>query len=197
MAVGHTGVVDPARSAHGGIGATAPPAAPADWLLEHRRLLEAQPKGRALDIASGRGRNAIYLAELGFEVDAVDIDPEALHYLRRLADDRGLPVRAIEADLTRASLPGGRYDVVIDFNYLDRALFRATAELLAPGGLLVFETFTREHVDVVGQRMNERYVLEPNELLRAFADLRVLHYREAILGGKSPRAVASLVARKA
>jgi len=169
---------------------------PAGWLLEQRALLEGQPKGRALDVACGRGRNSVLLAELGFEVDAVDVDPDAVAEVRRIAEDRGLRIDAIEADVTLAPLPRPPYEVVIDFNYLERGIFGRVAEALAPGGLLVFETFIREHVEVLGRRMNERYLLGPNELLHAFPGLRVLRYREGIVPGPPPRAVASLVGRK-
>jgi len=170
---------------------------PTEWLVEQRPLLEAQPHGRALDLACGRGRNALFLAELGFEVDAVDIDPEALAELRRDAEARSLTLTTVQADLTAAPLPRPPYEVILDVNYLERTLFATMADALAPGGLLVFETFLREHVEVLGRRMNECYLLEPNELLRAFAGLRVLRYREAILAEDPPRAVASLVARRA
>jgi hypothetical protein len=60
---------------------------------------------------------------------------------------------------------------------------------------VLYETFTRDHVEVVGGRMPERFLLEHNELLGAFDSLRVLHYREAVIGTERRRAVASLVAR--
>src|SRR5437763_2642105 len=65
---------------------------PAPWLVEHQELIEKEPRGRALDIACGGGRNALFLAELGFEVDALDISDVAIERVRRLAAGRGLPI---------------------------------------------------------------------------------------------------------
>jgi len=144
-------------------------------------------------VACGRGRNAHFLAELGFEVDAIDVDQAAVDELRRT----GGAITAIAADVTLTRFPREPYDVIVNVNFLARSILSRLSAALAADGLLVFETFTRDHVDVLGQRMNRSYLLEPNELLRAFADLRVLHYREAVLDGERPRAVAGLVARNA
>lgn len=100
------------------------------------------------------------------------------------------------ADVTTTAPPDPPYEVVVNMNFLERSLFGTLSDALAPGGLLVFETFTRDHVDVLGRRMPAAYLLEPNELLRAFGDLRVLRYREAVVDGEPARAVASLVARR-
>ncbi len=169
--------------------------APSDWLVEHRPLLAAQPKGRALDLACGRGRHALLLAELGFEVDALDVSDVAVEAARRSARERGARVNVGRVDLRDAPFPTPPYEVVVSTYYLERSLFARMREALAPGGLLVFETFTRDHVEVLGREMPERALLGHNELLRAFADLRVLRYREANVGTGRTRAVASLVAR--
>jgi len=156
---------------------------PARWLVQHRRLLATRAPGRALDVACGRGRNARLLAELGFEVDAIDVSDVALGSLA------GVPrIHPVRADLSEgaAALPHASYDVVVDFFYLERALLEPLARSLAPGGLLLFETFLR-HDD-----MNPRFTLAPNELLHAFPALRVLAYRET----DPPRPLASLVARR-
>ena len=171
--------------------------APSAWVLEHRALLEERAPGRALDLACGGGRHAVWLAERGFSVDAVDISDVAIERLRARAAAAGLPVRALRADLEADPLPPGPYDVVVDVNYLQRSLLGPIADALAPGGLLVCETFTRDHTEVLGASLDPAYTLGPNELLRAFAGLRVLHYREGIVEEGRRRAVASLVARRA
>ncbi|MDQ3609499.1 MAG: methyltransferase domain-containing protein [Actinomycetota bacterium] len=158
---------------------------PSAWLVEHRELLAAQPSGRALDVACGRGRNALELARLGFTVDAVDCDRDALAEVDERAAAEGLAVQAIERDLERdPRLPHPPYRVIVNVNFLQRTLAGPLAAALAPDGLLVFETFTR----ACTRPMRSEYLLEPNELLRAFAGLTVLHYREG--------PVAGLVARR-
>lgn len=156
---------------------------PAPWLAEHRELLAAlvgAGRPRALDVACGRGRNAAFLADLGFAVDAVDRDPWALAHVRERAPAVTTVHQDLEAD---PRLPRPPYAVIVCTRYLQRSLFAPMGDGLAPGGLLVLETFTRDHVDVDGHRMNPAYLLERNELLHAFPALRVLHYREGALAG--------------
>lgn len=173
--------------------------APREWLVEHEALVDELPKGRALDVACGRGREALWLAERGFMVDAVDVADVAVDAVGAAARERALPVQAWRVDLVEAPGPFPRepYDIVVDFYFLERSLFPRMAAALAPGGLLVVETFTRDHVEVLGHDMPARFLLDHNELLAAFPGLRVLHYREMIIGGSDrPRAVASIVARR-
>ena len=168
------------------------------WLVEHRDLLAQQLGGRALDVACGAGREAAYLAELGFTVDAVDVSDVAIARVRRRAAQRALDITATRMDLLHpeTGFPRPPYDAICCFYFLQRPLFAQIAEVLAPGGLLVYETFTRDHVEVVGAQMPERFLLDHNELLHAFGGLRVLHFREAVIGTQCRRAVASLVARR-
>jgi SAM-dependent methyltransferase len=169
---------------------------PSAWLADHRALLEAQPRGRALDIACGMGRNALFLAGLGFRVDAVDVSDVAVEATGARASERGAAVRALRADVRTDPFPAPPYEVILNLNFLERVLFDPIAQALAPGGLLVFETFGRLQRDVPGGTLDERLTLAPNELLRAFTGLRVLHYRDTVLHEGRTRAVVSLVARR-
>jgi SAM-dependent methyltransferase len=183
------------RYSEGGL--TPFPDRPSEWLAENRALLVGPPGRRALDVACGDGRNALYLAQLGFDVDAVDVSDVAVSALRAAALERGLDVDARRVDLELETLPIARYDVVVQISYLQRDLFGPLAEALVPGGLLVLETVTRAHVDELGKDFDPRFVLDDNELLRSFPELRVRHYREGITerGGR-PRGVAGLVAER-
>jgi SAM-dependent methyltransferase len=173
------------------------PDRPSVWLVENRDLLVERSGGVALDVACGDGRNSRYLAELGFAVDAVDISDVAVARMRAAAAERGLTVEPRRMDLESEPLPTARYDVIVQINYLQRDLSAALARALAPGGILLVETVTRAHVEELGNRFDPRYVLGDNELLRAFPNLRVRHYREGVVdrSGK-PRGVASLVAER-
>ncbi len=172
--------------------------APRPWLVDHRALLDEQQGRRALDVACGRGREALYLAEIGFAVDALDVSDVVVDALARAARERDLAVQARRVDLSAVPPPlaSGVYDVVTCFYFLLRPLLPALAAALAPGGLLFYETFTRDHVEVLGGDMNRDVLLGHNELLHAFGALRVLRYREAVIGEERRRAVASLVARR-
>jgi SAM-dependent methyltransferase len=170
---------------------------PSEWLVENRALLAGPSGRRALDVACGDGRNALYLTQLGFAVDAVDVSDVAVAALRAAAVERGLAVDARHLDLEVEPLPVARYDIVVQINYLQRDLFAALARALVPGGLLVVETVTRAHVEELGHRFDPRFLLDDNELLRTVPDLRVRHYREGVAerAGR-PRAVASLIAER-
>lgn len=179
------------------------PDRPAEWLVENRELVigpgrvGGRPPLRALDVACGDGRNSRYLAQLGFAVDAVDVSDVAIAALRAAAVERDLAVDARRMDLEAEALPVARYDVIVQMNYLQRDLFAALERALSPGGILIVETVSRAHVEELGKSFDPRFVLDDNELLRSFPDLRVRHYREGVVerAGR-PRGVASLVAER-
>ena len=171
------------------------PDAPAEWLVGHRELLRGGD--RALDVACGDGRNAAYLAGLGYEVDAIDASDVAVDALRTAARERGLAVEPRVVDLEREPLPAGPYDVVVTMNFLQRDLFGALQEALAPGGLLFYETLGRPHVEELGRSFNPAYLLERGELLRAFGGLEIVAHHEGVVKRSgAPRGVESIVARR-
>jgi len=171
--------------------ASDPLSQPVDWLTAHEPLLRALPRGRALDVAAGRGRNALYLSELGFAVDAVDVSDEALRQLREAAEQRRVPVECHWRDLTSEPLPDGPYPLVVDLYYLDRMLWPQLETRLAPGGLLIVEVLAQNAGD------ERPFRVEPGELARGFPGLEILETREVDLPTKTgSRQVSSLVARK-
>lgn len=168
------------------------PDKPADWLVENRGLLPSG--GQALDLACGDGRNSRYLAERGFAVDAFDVSDVAIDALRA-ASRWAIDARAV--DLESEPLPEARYDVVVSMNYLQRDLFPGMSAAVRPGGVLVLETFGEAHVNELGNRLDGRFVLARNELLRAFPGLVVRHFREGVvLRAGRPRGVAGIVAQR-
>ena len=133
--------------------------------------------GRALDIATGKGRNALYLAERGFEVVAVDISNVALSAARRNAQEKHLHVDWQQLDLEQSGFPDGEYDLILNINYLQRSLIAKIKAALGPGGHVIFETYLIDQ-QVIGHPKNLQYLLTHNELLDHFRDFRVLYYRE-------------------
>jgi tellurite methyltransferase len=173
------------------------PELPSEWLVAHSALLAGG--GRALDVACGDGRNALYLAQLGYMVDAIDVSDVAIEALRRETAQRGLTMTIVPhvVDLEREPLPAGPYDVIVMTNFLQRDLFAPLQDALAPGGLLVFETLARCHVDELGHSFNPAYLVEPGELPAALDRLEVVDHREGVVqrsGGA--RGVAGIVARR-
>jgi tellurite methyltransferase len=133
--------------------------------------------GRALDVATGKGRNAVFLAEHGFKVDAMDISAVALEEARKTAQAKKLNINFIVADLDHADLPEAAYDLIVNFNFLERALIPKMKAALKPGGHIVFETFLIDQKEL-GHPRNPAYLLGHNELLELFSGFRVLYYRE-------------------
>ena len=148
-------------------------------LLE--QMIDRLPRGRALDVACGGGRNALFLAAHGYEVEAVDGSPEALRLAEEQARARGLVVRWTEADLDDYAPPQTGYAVIVNCFYLNRPLLSRLADALADGGYIFIEQHLRTFLPVPG---NREWRLEPNELLRTFSGLRVVRYEEAV--GKDP-----------
>ncbi len=135
------------------------------------------PPGRCLDLATGRGGNALFMAAQGYRVDAVDWSVAGLNHAQEGAVRRNLPVNLLLADLTKFPIPERRYDVVLCFRYLDRNLWGDIVQALRPGGALLIETFTEEHLQTHPEFPRE-FCLAPGELLTAFPELRMAIYRE-------------------
>jgi SAM-dependent methyltransferase len=162
-----------------------------------REFADALPDGRALDVATGNGRNALFLADEGYAVDAVDVSGVALAEARDRAmelDPRG-HVNWIQADLDTYCLPESAYDVVAVSFYTALDLLPDLKGALAPGGVLCYEHHLRSP-EVDRGPSDDRHRFRSNDLLRAALDLTVLHYEETtrVEDGRTS-AVATLVAR--
>jgi tellurite methyltransferase len=164
---------------------------PAKFLVENISLL---PKGRVLDVATGDGRNAIYLANLGFQAEGVDISPEAIHKAQESARAQGVTLDARVVDLEKDPyIQPEHYDVIICFRYLQRSLIPYMKNGLRSGGIVVYETYTIDQIQF-GKPKNPDFLLKPNELLNLFRDFHIIKYHEGIFEDK--KAVAGIIARK-
>ena len=167
-------------------------AEPTRWLVDHEHLLPHA--GRAIDVACGRGRNALWLARRGLNTDAIDRAAEAVEYVRAEARRLELPLSAEIVDLEHGGgwWPAATYDVVVVVHYLHRPLFPALKAALRPGGVLIYETFTRAQARR-GKPANPAFLLEPGELRDLVAPLDLLVEREGDFEGKM---LASVIARR-
>ncbi len=150
--------------------------------------------GKALDLASGAGRNALWLAEQGWEVTAVDGAPAAVEILQSRAAERGLQINAVVADLEKDEfeIEPSRWDLIAICYYLQRNLFEPAKRGVVPGGLLI----SIVHINEPGEEDGPHRLL-PGQLQQYFAGWEILHHRE----GKATdtahhRAVAEIVARR-
>jgi len=166
---------------------------PSQFLVEH---LDRLPRGRALDLASGDGRHALYLARHGWTVDAIDFAYAGLARLQSVAGAERLRIQPVQADLAHWVLPRERYDVVVNIRYLQRDLFDALKTALRRGGVIVFETFIRDQQQF-GHPKNPAFLLERGELADRFGDFEILSYDEGRCETESgPAFLARMLARR-
>ena len=173
-------------------------------------LLPLLARGPALDLACGAGRHALLLAAQGYLVTGVDGSAAALEIAEQRGRASGIHVRRkanigrpshasisglelVQADLESVTLPADSFDVILCVHYLQRSLFAQMERALRPGGMLVFETFTRAHLEFGGGPRNPEFLLDSHELRNAFPTLRTIFYRELHAG----KGIASLLAQRA
>lgn len=159
--------------------------------------IERIPLGRALDVACGAGRNALYLAARGFDVDAVDISGEALERARDAAQELGLSVNWLQHDLDEPLTLAGSYQLIVIFRYVNLPLVRQLTASLAPGGYLVCEQHLVTEADAIGPK-NPLYRVKSGDLLGVAQSLQIHHFEEALVPDPDGRtaALARLVAQK-
>jgi SAM-dependent methyltransferase len=168
----------------------APTDTPSMWV---RRFAAAVPPGEVLDLACGSGRHARLFASLGHPVLAVDRDQQAL------ASSAGPSIATLEIDLeqegARWPFDAGRFAGIVVTNYLHRPLMRDLVNSLAPGGLLIYETFALGN-EAFGKPSNPAFLLRPGELLEIAAQggLTVLAYEDGVVNAPKPARVQRLCA---
>jgi tellurite methyltransferase len=183
--------------------------APAEPVSIVRELLPLLPRGPALDLACGTGRHTLLLAERGQHVLGLDWSSVALNILEVRARAERISVKRVgsfetsgrrasrgielfQTDLEQVELPEQTFDLVLCFQYLQRSLIPQMTCALRPGGVLLFETYTRAQLEFEGGPRSPDHLLETGELREAFPTLRALFYRELQAG----QGIASLLAQK-
>jgi len=152
---------------------------PSEFLRNRVELLNI---GRAMDLACGLGRNSIYLAELGFEVDAIDVSLVGLEIAREKAKERRLLIHWLNEDLVNDwTIPTQQYDLILMFRFVSSEVLLKLPQLLAQGGALIIE----EHLqwpqgNVVGPSGN-RFRVKPGELMEGCKELDVLFHYEGLV----------------
>lgn len=153
--------------------------------------------GQALDLACGTGRNSIFLAENGWEVTAVDNSAVGVEIGRKRAEEKGLDINFIVADLEESefAIERGAYDLICDFYYLQRDLFAKIKNGVRPGGMII----STIHIHGDGEE-HGCFDLREGELPGFFSDMEILHYHETEAAdtdaGDHHRRTAELVARR-
>jgi tellurite methyltransferase len=179
-----------------------------DGAYEHRphptallaQWLPRLPRGQALDVACGAGRNALFLAAHGYAVTALDISAVALERARHAAYEQGLDIAWLCADLDEdpaAALPSSGFDLIVWVRYVHRTLPPHLIARLNPGGVLLCEQHLATELVVAGPT-TASFRLAPGELESAVAELMMLHRYEGPVIDPDGRtvALAQLVARR-
>ena len=162
------------------------------WIATLAARLTADAAGRALDLAMGRGRHALLLAQHGFITFGVDANCGAVRDAVDAAAREGLTVHGWCADLEIASLPVAAFDVVVVARYLQRDLFDAIKASVTARGCVIYETFTVGQLAHGTGPKSPGHLLRPGELRSIFAAWNELFYEEV----DEPEAVARLVAQR-
>lgn len=180
------------RESHGYVFGVKPVPFLVEVLPQLPRATADGTKPRALDIAMGEGRNAVYLARNGFDVEGVDISRAAVLKAQRMAREAKVRLNAVTADLDSYKIEKEGFDVIAIFYYLQRDQVKNIVEGLKPGGMLVFESNTNEELKYNSKR-NPRELLRKGEIKTLFKGLEIVESKEIDDG---THAFASLLARK-
>lgn len=165
----------------------------AEWLPRVAAAIGINGRApRALDLAMGEGRHALPIARAGFMTFGVDRSVERLRLARRLACKAGVAVHAWAADLDTYPMPAERFDLLLCTRFLLRARWDDVRRSVAPGGFVIYETFTVQQVKLGRGPSSPDHLLQPGELARAFDGWDILFSEEV----DAPAALARLVARK-
>lgn len=180
-----------------------------DWDERHRgktagdaepflaAMLARIPRGVALDVAAGRGRNTLALARAGLAVVAVDYSSEAMRLLAATVRNSRLAIWPVVANLDSFHLKDESFDAIVNINFLERALFPKFSSALRPGGILIADTFLVDQAGF-GHPRDPRFLLGHGELRALAGGLEVEEFREGLVtypnGDRAFR--ASMVARR-
>ncbi len=140
------------------------------------------PKGKALDIATGYGRNAFFLAEQGYDVEGMDISEEAVRFCNAEGLRRKLSFVARQRDLEKGLfVKEAGYALISCFYYLDRKIIPEIQTALSLGGVVIYETFLIDQHEQFGKPSRKAFCWRHNELLQSFSGFRVLYYNEGMI----------------
>jgi len=135
--------------------------------------------GIALDVAAGGGRHCFALAQHGLKVIAIDYSQEAMGALGNAVQDRSATIWPVVADLDRFSVRAETFDLILNVNYLDRALVPRLIVALKPNGMLLADTFLVDQAEI-GHPRNPKFLLEHYELRDLLKGLAIVRYREGL-----------------
>ncbi len=167
------------------------PREPSAVLLSLEKFLPQQ--GRAIDVAGGAGRNAIWLAQRGLDVTIADVSAVGLEQAGQRAAEAGAMIRTLCTDLEENPFPAGPWDLILSCRYLQRPLFKIYPQVLVPGGTLIVMQPTKTNLERHA-KPPANFLLDDGELPGLIFGLKIVHFEEGWLADGRHDAV--VVARK-
>jgi len=164
---------------------------PSSWIVKFAPLIKSQ--GLVLDLACGSGRHAKWLAQQGYQVDALDRDPIATSSMQGID---GIRIQLTDLETTEPPSFEHSYDGIIVSRYLHRPLLTSLATILKPGGILIYETFMRGN-ERYGKPSNPDFLLMPDELLNTYSPLlNVISFEQGEVVEPKPAMLQRICAQK-
>jgi len=164
---------------------------PSSWIVKFAPLIKSQ--GLVLDLACGSGRHAKWLAQQGYQVDALDRDPIATSSMQGID---GIRIQLIDLETTEPPSFEHSYDGIIVSRYLHRPLLTSLATILKPGGILIYETFMRGN-ERYGKPSNPDFLLMPDELLNTYSPLlNIISFEQGEVVEPKPAMLQRICAQK-
>jgi len=144
-------------------------------------VVAAMTPGKAMCLACGTGRNAVYLARRGFDVTGVDVSPRGLELCRELAAERGVSLTLVEADLQEYVIEAEAFDLITSLYYYEPLLFPRIREGLKPGGLFLLHTFSVAQLKQGWGPSSDRHLARVEPVREAFADWPIQYLEDTVL----------------
>jgi len=164
---------------------------PSSWIVKFAPLIKSQ--GLVLDLACGSGRHAKWLAQQGYQVDALDRDPIATSSMQGID---GIHIHLTDLETAEPPSFEHSYDGIIVSRYLHRPLLTSLATILKPGGILIYETFMRGN-ERYGKPSNPDFLLMPDELMNTYSPLlNVISFEQGEVVEPKPAILQRICAQK-
>lgn len=160
-----------------------------------KTFVDVLKPGKAIDIAMGEGRNSVFLASKGFQVEGIDCSAKAVEKAKKLATEKGVSFEAKTQNLDFFLMPLMKYDTILMTYYRPQARFFSEIRRgLVAGGTFLLEAYTVEHYKASpNPNLDFEDCFKPNEVLNHLKDFHVLYYKEMAEGGQH---TVQLIAQK-
>ena len=142
------------------------------------KMIQGLPPGQAICLAAGTGRNAIFLAQNGYQVTAIDISQAALHWCDQISAKLGVEVNTLEADLLAFDLGNEVWDLATNLYFYEPSIFQGLKKAIRPGGHILFQTYSKAQKKFERGPRNDAFLVDPQDLEGKFKDWEMIYFEE-------------------